>query len=50
MSSDEALTLVRAYMTQLPDWALAQFPFSTNASDQEMRAKAESFAVFRLTK
>ena len=46
---DEALALVRAYMAQLPDWALQQFPFPGNVSDEEMRAKAESFAVFRLS-
>lgn len=46
---DETLALVRAYMAQLPDWAVQQFPFSKNASDEEMRAKAESFAVFRLS-
>ncbi len=46
---DEAIALVRAYMAQLPDWALQQFPFSANASDEEMHAKAENFAVFRLS-
>ena len=46
---DEAITMVRAYMAQLPDWALQQFPFAANASDEEMHAKTESFAVFRLS-
>jgi deazaflavin-dependent oxidoreductase (nitroreductase family) len=46
---DEAIAGVRAYMAQLPDWALAQFPLKADASDEEMRAKSEEFAVFRLS-
>ena len=46
---DEAITMVRAYMAQLPDWSLQQFPMSRNATDEEIRSKAESFAVFRLS-
>ncbi len=47
---DEAIAGIRAYMAQLPDWALQQFPFSANASDEEIHAKAENFAVFRLSR
>ena len=46
---DEAIALVHTYMAQLQDWALQQFPFPGNVSDEEMRAKTESFAVFRLS-
>ena len=45
----EAIAGVRAYMAQLPDWSLAQFPFKANASTEEMQAKSEEFAVFRLS-
>ena len=46
---DEAIAAVHAYMAQLPDWSLAQFPFKADASPEEMRAKSEEFAVFRLS-
>ncbi len=46
---EDALALVRAYMAQLADWALQQFPFSKNASDEEVRSKEQDFAVFRLS-
>ena len=46
---DEAIAMVRAYMAQLPDWSLQQFPISVHATDEEMHSKSESFAVFRLS-
>ncbi len=46
---NEALNALRAYMAQLPDWSLQQFPMLGDATDEEMRSKAESFAVFRLS-
>ncbi len=46
---EEAILAVRAYMAQLQDWALQQFPFPADTSDAEMRASAERFAVFRLS-
>ena len=46
---DEAIAAVKAYMAQLADWALQQFPFSAHASDEEISTKSESFAVFRLS-
>ena len=46
---NEAIAMVRAYMAQLADWALQQFPMSVSATDEEIRSKAERFAVFRLS-
>lgn len=46
---DEAIAAVHAYMAGLADWALQQFSFPATASAEEMRAQAETFAVFRLS-
>lgn len=46
---DEAVAAVQAYIAHLVDWALQQFPFGASASAEEIRAKAEEFAVFRLS-
>ncbi len=46
---DEAIVVVQAYMAQLPDWALQQFPFPATALAEEIRAKNEDFAIFRLS-
>lgn len=45
---DEAVAVVQAYMAQLQAWALQQFPFPATASAEEIRAKSEDFAIFRL--
>ncbi|GCE29519.1 hypothetical protein KDA_50030 [Dictyobacter alpinus] len=45
---DEAIRATQAYMAQLPDWALQQFPFPASASAEEMRSKKQEFVVFRL--
>lgn len=46
---DEAIAAMHAYMARLPDWALQQFSFPATASAEEIRAKAETFAVFRIS-
>ena len=46
---DEAVATVQAYMARLPDWTLQQFSFLATASAEEIRAKAETFAIFRLS-
>jgi hypothetical protein len=46
---DEAIAVIQSYMEGLPDWALQQFSFPATASAEEIRAKGETFAVFRLS-
>ena len=46
---DEAIAVLHAYMASLQDWALQQFPFPATASAEEIRAKADAFAIFRLS-
>jgi deazaflavin-dependent oxidoreductase (nitroreductase family) len=46
---DEAVAATQAYIAELGDWTLQQFPFTATASAEEIRAKGEAFAVFRLS-
>lgn len=46
---DEAIAAIQSYMAGLADWALQQFSFPATASAEEIRAKGETFAVFRLS-
>jgi deazaflavin-dependent oxidoreductase (nitroreductase family) len=46
---DTAIRALRAYMAVLPDWTLRQFPFSVDASDEEIHAQQRAFAIFRLS-
>jgi deazaflavin-dependent oxidoreductase (nitroreductase family) len=45
---DTAIKAVQAYMAQLPDWSLRQFPFPATASAEEIQSKKDAFAVFHL--
>ncbi len=45
---DAAIRAVQAYMAQLPDWSLRQFPFPATASVEEIRSKKDAFAVFHI--